>query len=121
MSLGSYCPSSDVQGAVNYAHDGGVALFAAAGNDGASTMIYLAGCQNVIGVGVTTNQDQKASFSNFSSSVDVTAPGKDVYSMSMGGGYAFGSGTSAATPTAAGVAALVISCKPSLSPSRPRS
>lgn len=115
MSLGSYWPSDLEQEAVNYAHDKGVVLVAAAGNDGDATTIYPAGCEKVIGVGATTNKDEKASFSNYNSSVDVTAPGKDVYSTVISGGYAYGSGTSAATPMVSGLAALVRSHDDSLS------
>ncbi|MFH1151400.1 MAG: S8 family serine peptidase [Actinomycetota bacterium] len=115
MSLGNYMSSEAEQDAVDYAHGQGLVLVAAAGNDGDGTMLYPAGCEHVIGAGATTNQDQKASFSNFNSSVDATAPGKDVYSTSSSGGYGFGSGTSAATPHIAGLAALVFSLKPSYS------
>ncbi|MDY6795119.1 MAG: S8 family serine peptidase [Actinomycetota bacterium] len=118
MSLGSYWPSDIEQQAIDYAHLKGVVIVAAAGNDGDTTMIYPAACDNVMGVGATTNRDEKASFSNYNSSVDVTAPGKDVYSTYPSGGYGYGSGTSAATPHVAGLAALALSLQPSLSASQ---
>ena len=118
MSLGSPIESGAEQTAVDYAHGKGVVLVAAVGNEGDETMIYPAGCENVIGAGATNNLDEKASFSTYNSSVDVTAPGWYVYSTTMSGGYAFGSGTSFATPMVAGVAALILSCDPSLTSSQ---
>lgn len=128
MSFGGSGTISAVQDAVNYAFSKGVTLFAAVGNMGSSGINYPAGCTHVIGVGATDNTDTIASFSTYNSSVDVSAPGVAIYSttttydtpMSLIMGYAknydFVSGTSMACPTAAGVAALVISRSPSLSP-----
>jgi len=118
MSLGTYFQSSALQEAVNYAHGKGTVLAAAAGNDGNSSILYPACCENVLGAGATTNQDEKASFSNYNSGVDVTAPGEYVYSTMNSGTYGFGSGTSAATPMVAGLAALVVSRSPSLTASQ---
>ena len=118
MSLGSPFESSAEQDAIDYAHGQGVVLVAAAGNDGDETTYYPAGCENVIGAGATNNLDEKASFSNHNASVDVTAPGWRIYTTTRSGGYGYGSGTSAATPMVAGVAALILSYDPSLSSSQ---
>jgi len=115
MSLGGPL-SYAVQDAVNYAHSKGVVLFAAAGNNGDGTIWYPAGYQNVVGVGATTNRDEKASFSNHNSSVDITAPGQNVYTTNRFGGYISTSRTSFASPHGAGLAALVLSAKPSYTP-----
>ncbi|MFD9301462.1 S8 family serine peptidase [Streptomyces sp. NPDC060048] len=68
------------------------------------------------GTGVT-----KASFSNFGQGViDVAAPGSNVYSTAPGGGYSTKSGTSMAAPHVAGVAALIASANPGITPAQIR-
>ncbi|MEV7725225.1 S8 family serine peptidase [Streptomyces sp. NPDC087917] len=68
------------------------------------------------GTGVT-----KASFSNFGAGViDVAAPGSDVYSTLPGGKYGTKSGTSMATPHVVGVAALLASANPGITPAQLR-
>jgi hypothetical protein len=90
-------------------------VFAAAGNYSSSTPIYPAGCTNVVAVGATDSNDLLASFSNFGTYVDLTAPGVNIVTTTAGGGYGGVSGTSFSSPIAAGVAALVLSRNPSLS------
>lgn len=68
------------------------------------------------GTGVT-----KASFSNFGQGViDVAAPGSNVYSTVPGGTYSSMSGTSMASPHVAGVAALIASANPGITPAQIR-
>jgi subtilisin family serine protease len=94
---------------------------AAAGNNGADTdktPFYPMGFDipNMIAVGATDHNDARASFSNYgATSVDVTAPGKDILSTKNGGGYHSLSGTSMASPFVAGVAGLIMSAYPEAS------
>nr|WP_259316360.1 S8 family serine peptidase [Kitasatospora xanthocidica] len=75
----------------------------------------------VVTVAATGSGSGKASYSNFGRGViDVAAPGGDgatgVYSTLPGGKYGTKSGTSMASPHVTGVAALIASANPSLTP-----
>lgn len=77
---------------------------------------------SIITVAATDNQDKLAGFSNWGvQSVDVGAPGVDIYSTVIGGGYEHSDGTSMATPHVVGVAALVWSANSNLSASQVKS
>jgi subtilisin family serine protease len=70
---------------------------------------------NIISVAATDHNDIRALFSNFGlSSVDLAAPGTNIWSTYLDGTYALMSGTSMATPHVSGVVALVKSVNPSL-------
>ncbi|RYZ45581.1 MAG: hypothetical protein EOP49_24965, partial [Sphingobacteriales bacterium] len=62
----------------------------------------------------TTQTDTRSSSSNYGDGVDVSAPGTSILSTVTGGAYASFSGTSMATPAAAGAAALIWSAFPAL-------
>ncbi|MFD0356170.1 S8 family serine peptidase [Streptomyces sp. NPDC127110] len=75
----------------------------------------------VVTVAANGTGTTKASFSNFGQGViDVAAPGQDVYSTLPGGKYGSKSGTSMASPHVTGVAALMVSANPSLTPAQIR-
>jgi hypothetical protein len=115
ISIGGTSSSSTMQTAVDYAWNKGTVVFAAAGNYSSSTPIYPAGCTNVVAVGATDSNDNLASFSNYGSYIDLTAPGVGIVTTMAGGGYGGVSGTSFSSPIAAAIAALVLSRNPSLS------
>ncbi len=118
ISFGGSFPSATMQNAIDYAYNKGSLITAAAGNSGSNSYMYPAAYNHVIAVGATTSSDQKASFSNWGSWVDVTAPGASIYTTTKDGGYAYVSGTSPATPHVAGLAALLFSQKPDLTPAQ---
>ncbi|WP_330301159.1 S8 family peptidase [Streptomyces sp. NBC_00503] len=75
----------------------------------------------VVTVAANGTGTTKASFSNFGQGViDVAAPGSNVYSTAPGGGYSTKSGTSMATPHVVGVAALIASANPGITPAQIR-
>ena len=95
MSLGATAPcDSLVQQAIDKAWQQGLVVVAAAGNSNAYGAITPANCNNVIGVAASDSNDNKASFSNFGSGVDVAAPGVDILSTDYVGGYSSFNGTS---------------------------
>jgi subtilisin family serine protease len=127
MSLAGSSPNDAIAEAIENAWRAGSAVFAAVGNDSGTLVRYPAGYNHVIGVGATDNRDEHAAFSNWNWTVDVSAPGVDYYSTmpsypvclnseGLPMNAAFMSGTSMATPCAAGVAALMLSKEPSLLP-----
>ena len=108
LSLGGPVLSAAQEAAIQYAAKKGVTVLAAAGNSGpGAAPEYPAALPTVIAVAATTPDDAVASFSTRGSYVDVAAPGTMILSSLPGNEYAYESGTSMATPFAAGVAALV--------------
>lgn len=96
-----------------YVKDQGGLLFWAAGNDGAGIAGHV---DEFVVVGSTTSGDNRSSFSNYGQALSIVAPGSGVRSTRINGGYGTGSGTSFASPIAAGVGAMIFSANPLLSP-----
>ena len=95
--------------AVNTLRAMGVITFASAGNNGSGTSMPAPAClRNVVSVGATNNLDVVAAFSNSNATTDIFAPGVSIVSASRFGGTTTASGTSMASPHAAGCAALLI-------------
>lgn len=115
LSLGGTSSSRALQDAVNYAWSRNVILVAAAGNNGNSTLIYPAACNNVVAVSATDFADGRPTWSNFGSYVDVSAPGVGILTLSGASSYANWNGTSFSSPVASGVVALMTAANPSLS------
>lgn len=107
-------PGTYGQDIINYAtYNKNALVFAAAGNDGNEDDFYPASYNNVISVAATNSSDSKWSDSNYGRYIDVSAPGKDTYKTTDNNGYnASGSGTSFASPIAAGCAAIIKSYFP---------
>lgn len=117
LSLSGSGTSSVWKTALTNAVNKGAVVLAAAGNDGnqlsssnfRSPAGYGKDLQGVMAVGSITSSLARSSFSNYSPTyVEISAPGSNILSTVSSGGYGSMSGTSMATPIAAGAAGLVI-------------
>ncbi|MED3729453.1 S8 family peptidase [Priestia filamentosa] len=107
LSLGTTQDSVTIRNAVDYAVNRGSVVVAAAGNNGANLLTYPAVYQNVLAVASTDENDQRSSFSNYGTWVDVSAPGSNILSTYPNSYYSYLSGTSMACPHVAGLVALL--------------
>jgi subtilisin family serine protease len=131
-------PNNTLSDAIRDAVSTGAPVFCATANGGTSPIGYPASLDETIAVGASTNQDVRATYSQWGAGIDFLAPssggtrriettdiqGTNGYNTTTGtaGDYCnaadatgFG-GTSSATPLAAGVAALMLSVNPGLTP-----
>src|SRR6266566_4397378 len=111
MSFGMTSASPAVQQAIAFATASGVTVVASAVNDNSAAAQYPAAYGGVISAAATDLTDKKASFSNYGSTIYVTAPGVNLISAYPGGRYAMGSGTSFSTALVSGEAALLHSVR----------
>jgi subtilisin len=105
MSLGADEGSDPLHAAVQAALAKGMIIIAAAGNTGGSVG-FPGAYPEAIAVGASDNTDKVAPFSSRGPQVAYIAPGVDIMSLKMGGGYVSLSGTSMASPHICGLAAL---------------
>ena len=106
LSLGGSAPSQVLKDAIDYATDRSVTVIAATGNTGQEGILYPARYNNVIAVGSIDPNMARSSFSTFGAELDVLAPGRDILTTNISGGYGLQSGTSFAAPHVAGAIAL---------------
>jgi hypothetical protein len=115
-------PDAALQLAFDNAGNAGILNVAAAGNNGLNTDTQPFDpasftSSSIVSVAASDQSDQRAGFSNFgATSVDLAAPGVSIISTTFGGTYGPMSGTSMASPHVAGVAALLASLDPTLTP-----
>jgi thermitase len=109
--------SSNLTTATYIKSKGGLLIWAA-GNDGRNLTYGDRDDDDIIVVGATTSSDVKASFSAYGKFVDLTAPGQSIYTTDSDSDndYASVSGTSFSAPLTAGLAALIWSYDPTLTP-----
>lgn len=102
------------QEVINFALTKNSLVVGAAGNSNSTEPFYPAAYNGVFSVASTTNTDARSSFSNYGRTIDVSAPGSNIYNTWQNNTYANLSGTSMAAPLTAGLAALVKSHFPNL-------
>jgi len=126
LSSGTQYQSRLLDEAVRFAERRGVLVVAAAGNTGdkGNEVIYPAAYPTVMAVGATDEKDAAPPFSQRQPYVAIAAPGVDVpgpaWRDAGNGPYILHTGTSAAAPHVSGLAALLLSVKPDLSPAQLR-
>jgi hypothetical protein len=130
MSIGYSAPSGVVRDAINYAYSRGVVLVASSGNSGdndtqhgtsnpdIAPVSFPAEYPGVLSVGAVTIDSLPATFSSGNLSVQIAAPGKGVPAQGRDGLYYTVDGTSPACALVAGVAALLKSKYPKISPAQ---
>lgn len=117
LSLGGDRGSRRLEQAVNDALNAGVTVIAAAGNNGSAERFYPAAYEGVISVAGHDQHEERYTWSNHGDWVTAAAPGCG-YVAGLDGSWFCG--TSAATPIAAGVAALAVETSPDAAPDEVR-
>lgn len=139
MSFGLNFRSDLIEEAINYAHDKGVILCAASGNDGAFSYNFPAAYAATIAIGASNDSDQVTSFSTYGDHLSVVAPGYMILSLRAGNTDMYGSewpyerkvhiidtiyylasGTSMSCPHGVGAAAVLQAASPGLTPEKTR-
>jgi subtilisin family serine protease len=103
-----------IAAAIEYAEAAGVSVFISAGNDGErwTTPAH----SPAVFVGAQEEDGSLALFSTRGPFVDLAAPGVTIWTTARNGHYTAVSGTSFASPIAAGAAALLLAINPNLTP-----
>ena len=133
MSIGTDGKNTDLQTAINKIVAQGTVVVAAVGNGWPSnnptsytTILYPAGCDNVIGVAATDKNGSRAYYSQYNSTVDIAAPGGigtgdgSIVGLYYGNttNSTAGQGTSFAAPHVAAMAAAAKGRNKSFSPAQ---
>lgn len=125
LSLGTTERDATTAAAISYAHQQGVVVIAAAGNNADACNKFIRNIPNypaaepnssVVGVAAIEPDGTRARYSTWGPQVDIAAPGSSITSTFTNNAYGVASGTSMAAPHVAAVAALVLEKNPDLTP-----
>ncbi len=119
MSFGGYGEPNHIEtNLLKELKESGITLIASAGNENLDTAESTpANDENVFAVSAFDQKGEKCWFSNYGSTVDMAAPGINVYTTSIGGSYSYNfAGTSASAPFVSAAAAIVLAQDKSLNP-----
>ncbi len=112
VSIGFEENSEVLRMAIRNAEENDIVVTGAAGNDASDTVYYPASYESVLKVSAINEKNIFANFSSYGNGVDIAAPGFDIVTTDMGGGYITVKGTSFASPFVAAAAATLISVEP---------
>lgn len=106
--------SATVQSAAQYLRGKGGLVVVCAGNDGLQQSI--APSDTMITVAATDGNDVKTSWSSYGNFVDLAAPGLNIWTTTLSGGYQQWWGTSLSSPIVAATAGLMLAANPAIGP-----
>ncbi len=112
ISIGFEEDSNVLKAAIRNAEQNDIVVTGAAGNDASDTIYYPASYSSVLKVTAINKENVLGNFSSYGNGVDIAAPGVDIVTTKMGGGYVTVKGTSFAAPFVAAAAASLISVEP---------
>lgn len=108
LSLGGVGYSKYLDEALNYAIENDVTVVVSAGNECEDvSKFFPASKEEIIVVSSINEHNDVSLFSNYGSTIDICAPGNDIYSSVIGNGYDYMSGTSMACPFISAAVALI--------------
>ncbi len=111
MSWGDNQYSQLLKDVIEFAYENGVVLVGSSGNSSSDEPHYPSSFSEVISVGAIQENETLASFSNYGSTIDLVAPGSQIYTLGLDNTYKKVSGTSASAPFVSAAASIILSQK----------